>query len=295
MITGKQAERKQFTNDLLVGFFEAKVVSICPDKEELLTLLNVSEENASKFKDPVYTEEVDGVDKAYVDVWLEDVKSKTLFNKRFFLEKRIRKSKDDIKTQYINNIGLTTWTIREEDLPEWFNKRDFRKAYAGEELLYDFLRNWLGNLDMKSPETEIALDNKKLFAGNFKELQNLIDSPLTSTVVAMAEVKSREVDGGLTEKQSIYDRFLPGYTMRTLAGTRFNQDNIDAWRRKMNQKSTAGERIYLKNYEKYVCSLTDGEYGSRNHFLLEPLQKYDSSKNNGVSSAAVITNDEPDF
>src|SRR5688572_30248597 len=133
-IKGKVREERVFNNTPKVGFFEAEVVSINPDKEELVHLLNIGEDKIDSFKEPEYLgkNEETGADTVIVNVRLKDVKSKEIFSKNFFLEKRERTKKDNKdRFQYINSIGLTAWGKDETELKDKFKQREFRKAYIG--------------------------------------------------------------------------------------------------------------------------------------------------------------------
>lgn len=146
-IGGKKRETTQFTESIKrVGLFEAKVVAINPDAEEYKDILGVELKEDSKSAEYL-SENQDGDTKLRVDVWLEDVKNSEKFKVSFFLEDKERVNKDGSKTQYIDNIGTCTWADDPNNIPEWFSKREYRKAYVGEEDFYNFLRTWLGELD----------------------------------------------------------------------------------------------------------------------------------------------------
>ena len=83
--------------------------------------------------------------------------------------------------------------------------------------------------------------------------------------------------------------------MKTLFNTKFSSENIELLRKKITSKGANGEKVYLKNYEKFVCDITENQYGSKNYFLLESLQKYDSSKDSFASEKVLITEDEADY
>lgn len=291
-IGGKVREERVFNNTPKVGFFEGEVVSINPDKEELVTLLRVGEDKIDNFKEPEYLgkSEKSGADTVIVNVRLKAVKGGEIFSKNFFLEKRERTKKDNTsRFQYINSIGRTAWATTEDELKPKFKEREYRKAYIGEEYLYNFLRVWMRGLDFNDPETTLSLDVKDLFNGNVKILKKQIGGEYTKnkegkpyTVVGMLEVRTVEEGEGENKEvklyQNINDRFLPGYAMKFIRTTRFTQENIDAWAEKRGSENEKGEKVYLKDHEDFAVQISDREHGSKNFFFLGEAKDYDPTE-----------------
>lgn len=297
-IQGKKKEYKSFDNSLKVGFFEAEVVSINPDKEELVKLLNVGEDKIDNFKDPEYLDESkEGNARLRISVWMKHVRTGNLYNKAFFLEKKVRTYKDDDEdaeesTQYINDQGRTSWATDKSELSETFTKREYRKAFSGEDKLYGFLRCWLRGIDFKNdPEATILMDTKQLFNGNVKELRSQIGgvfdretNPATGkttpyTVIGMAEVKTKDEGGEVKSNQSVYDLFLPGYMMKNIRNTSFTEENLELWREKKGKKDDNGKVIYLKAHEDLAVKITDSKKGTKNFYFLGEIKEYDPSEN----------------
>ena len=171
-IGGKKREQTslpEFTKK--IGLFEGKVVVINPTAEEFKDVLNMELKEDSKVTEYL-SKNQDGNTILRVDVWLEEVKTKEKYKVTFFLEDKVKENKDHTKKQYINAVGMCTWSDDVNDLPSWFSAREFREAYVGEEELYNFLRTWLGSLDLRDAESTLQIDWKKLMKGNVRDLQN---------------------------------------------------------------------------------------------------------------------------
>jgi len=273
-VQGKQ--RKQFDNSLYVGLFEAEVVAFNPSREELEKLLDTELE-----KDPEYLkeDEKDGVQTMRLSVWLKEVKNSKLFNLRFFLKDKERMNKNEDKNQYINSIGITSWADDPSNLPEWFTAGDraFRKAKVGEEELYNFVRNWLSDLDYKDPDTKLDMEWAKLMRGNVKPLTENIGSPFEKHIVALATVKTGEdSEGKPKDYQQVYNRtFLPEYAMKFIR--------------------VGGKKI-PKAVTKFYEQVEDPEYGCKEFFGLElkELHEYNPEENIATADTTAISDDGPD-
>ena len=287
MIQGEKREQRQqvdFTKK--VGLFEAKVVAINPTAEEFKEVLNVDLQEGSKLTEYL-GESRDGNTSLRVDVWLEEVKNKDKFKVTFFLENKERENKDGSKKQYINNIGGCTWAADENDLPEWFAKRDYRVAYMGEEELYNFLRTWLSELDYTKDNTVLQLDWKKLMKGNTKDLKEQVDGAYCGTVVALATIVVRQKDGENKEYQGIYNKaFLPSYYLKNFRLIDYGNMSVQSSLRAKKTKD-------LKPHERFVVNVT-GEYGCKDYYTLRDLQDYNPD-DNLVASDKVLSDDGSDF
>lgn len=277
-IGGNVREEKNFDFGKKIGIFEANVISINPDKEEYekkqlgrpleeneeLEYLSESEEGNQKLRIDVYVEDVNEK--------VEEGETKRRYKIAYFLENKERENKDATKKQYINSVGITSWADSPNNLPEWFTgeegyERDYRVANSGEEELYSFLTSWLGKLDLKSKDSELELDWKKLMKGNVKELKDQIDGDFNSTFLALATVRVKESPEGIKEYQSVYNKvFFPTYVMRNFRLVDYDSD----------EKLQALEAQSKKKFwEKLILQLK-GEYGCRDLFILKPLMDYDA-------------------
>lgn len=268
-IGGKKRESFDFAK--YIGLFEANVVAINPTTEQLKDKLKIELKEDSKATEYLGVSQDDNT-YLRIDVWLEEVKEKRLFKVSFFLEDKKRENKDKTGRQFINSVGVCSWAADKEFLPEWFIGREFREAYIGEEEFYNFMRNWLSDLDYRSVETTLSLDWKKLMKGNVKDIKSQIDGEWSTSIVALATVVSKVKDDETKEYQGIYNKgFLSSYTLRNFKLVDYsNPDVLD----KLNIKKTKD----LKPHEKFVLQVT-GEYGCKDFYILKTLKKYDPDEN----------------
>ena len=276
-----------------VGLFEGQVIVINPTVEQYKDILGIELREDSKATEYL-GESRDGNTTLRLSFWLKDVKSQQNFNVSFYLEDKERTNKDGTKNQYINQIGMCSWGSSEDELAQWFKgtadkPRDFRTAYVGEEELYEFLRNWLSQLDFSKHDTVLSLDWKKLMRGNIKELTSQIDGEYSTNVVCMATVTTREVNGEVKEYQSVYNKaFLPSYSLKQfrLKDNDFNdRRKIEALGQKKSKE--------LRPHERFVLKLI-GEYGCKDYFVFGEIQDYDPEMNMAASEK-VIADDDADY
>jgi hypothetical protein len=286
-IGGKKRESTQlpeFTKK--VGLFEAKVIAINPDAEEYKEVIGMELKEDSKALEYL-GENQDGDTKLRVDVWLEEVKNGDKFKVSFFLEDKERVNKDGSKTQYINNIGSCSWADDPNNLAEWFTKRDYRKAYVGEEDFYNFLRTWLGDLDYRDAETTLQLEWKKLMKGNLKDLKAQIDGEYCTNVVALATIRTVIKEDETKEYQGVYSKgFLPAYAIKQFRLVDFNNPSIIEGLKRKKSKD-------LKPYERFVLDVT-GEYGCKDFYILKDIRDY-NPEDNLVASDKPIADDDSSY
>ena len=269
-----------------VGLFEARVLAINPTAEEYKDILNIELKEDSTALEYLSTTD-EGKTKLRIDVWLEDIKSKEKFKLVFFVEDKIKETRDGMKKQYINSIGTTTWASDPNDLDDWFTSRDYRVAFKGEEHLYNFLRTWLGNLDYRDAETTLQIDWKKLMKGNVKDMKEQVGGELATTFVAMATIKTVIKDDESKEYQSVYNKaFLPAYSLKNFRLIDYNDAKLQSVLRGKKPKE-------LKPVERFVANIT-GEYGCKEFYIFKDLKEYDADENL-VASDKPISSDGDEF
>lgn len=263
-LKGIEKPKTQGNFSKYVGVFNANVVAVNPTKDELSKLLDTTIE-----KDLEYTgvNEESGAKKLTLSFWLKEDLTGNLFNVRFGLEDTVVKSKTD-KFQFINNIGTTSYAESEEQVPSFLteNGREIRKARKGEELLYNFLRKWLSNLNYEDTSTELMLDWKKLISGKTTEIKDAINDFKDQQICALATVRTTE-DG--KEYQAVYSYdFLPSFALDCFTG-------------KKNKN--------YKSVDRFIQKVSDREYGCKDYYELKPMIEYDPSKNvvNNTDSAVI--------
>lgn len=287
-IGGKKREVSSSEGDSrkCVGIFEAKVLVVNPNAEEFKDLLSIEIKEDSKSTNYLGSSK-DGNITLRLDFWLEEVKTKQKIKATFFLEDREKENKAGTKRQYINSSGTCSWAVDANDLPMWFTKRDYRVASIGEEELYNFLRFWLGNLDLSDPETTLEVDWKKLMRGNIKDISSQIDGHYTTNVGSLATIRTVIKEEETKEYQSVYNKaFLPVYSIKQFRLVDYSDQKILSSLRSKKNKD-------LKPHERFVLNVT-GEYGCRDYFKLKDFSEYVEG-DNLVSSDKVINDDDADY
>ena len=263
-----------------VGYGEFKVIKFNPTREELNEMLGIEDTEREEIN---YTSiDSEGYSKTNVSVWLESTKTKEKFNLRFTLVDKEVVGKNSGKNQYINNVGETSRAMEEGDLANWFTQfkdrngsivgeKQIRKAIVGEGNFYAFLRAWF-NINFWSPDAELIIDKRKLFNGNFDELNLYLNSEITQTIVAMLCVRTVEGDEGIKEYQSVFNgAFLPG---RMIKGLRMKSDN--------------------KQIKKFIENVS-GEYGCTDYFSMEEMRDYVTGENLAASNERVVGDDDASY
>ena len=277
-------EDKEFVKK--VGLFEAKVIAVNPTTEEYADVLGRQLKEDSKATEYLGTSK-DGNARLRLDFWLEEVKSKEKFKLTFFIENKEKENKDQTKKQYINNIGRCTWADSPNNLPTWFQERENRVAFVGEEDLYNFLRSWLSNIDFSSKKSTLQVEFNKLIKGNVKELKEQINGEWATNIVALATINTKETDDGVKEFQNIYNKaFLPAYSIKAFRLLDYNAAGTISGLRQKSSKD-------LKPHERFVLNVV-GEYGCKDFYTFKELKEY-SSEDNLVASDKVIAEDDSDF
>jgi hypothetical protein len=285
-IGGEIRETKQQDYTKKVGLFEANVIAINPTLEEYNRILGIELKEDSKAVEYL-GESRDGNTSLRMDFWLEEVKSKEKLKVTFFLENKVRENKDGTKKQYINTSGTTSWAADENDLPEWFTKREYREAHVGEEELYNFLRTWLGRIDYSKESGVLEVEWKKLMKGNVRELAEQIDGAYCTTVVALATVIAKEKEGETKEYQGVYNKaFMPSYALKNFRLIDYGSSQVQAGLKGKKARD-------LKIHEKFVMSVI-GEYGCKDYYILRDLQNYNPD-DNFAASDAVISSEGDDY
>lgn len=275
-------------SERVIGIFEGDVICINPSTEEYKDLLGI--ELAPDSKATEYIGQTKNENNYLrIDVWIKDSKTEQNLKVSFFLEDKERSNREGTKYQYINNSGVCSWASAEADLPDWFKKKDYRIAKAGEEELYNFLRNWLSLLDYKSDKTELKLDWVRLMKGNVSEIKQEINGEYCKKVISAATVNVVVADDDSVKYyQSVYNRaFLPEGCMKFFRLNDYNnEDTLNSIRGSHPSK--------LKFHEKFIASIADLEYGCKDIYSFSELTTFDE-KIHITSSERVIENDDPGY
>ncbi len=276
MVKGNQASQTGKTVKKYVGFTKVQLRAVNPTRSEVNKLLG--KEDSDDDKEINYlSEDNDGNKRVRLSFWLYDEKLDNYFIHSFNLTNKVRLSKDGVKTQYVNGVCITAWSDVDENLPDWFTtfldkqkndigKKDFRKALLGEEELATLLRSWLGRMEWLNPSTSVMIDTEALFDGNYKELQELVDSDYDTPFVVLTGVRTDENDSEKQYQQVYGKSFLPSSFMNIMEGG----------------STPISEKIFSNDYARKIWNRFEnevtGDYGFGAYFELAPIQEYDKEK-----------------
>lgn len=279
-IKGKAREQKDFVKE--TGFFEGEVLAINPTREALEKILDTTLE-----KDPEYLSEDHGVKRLNLNVWVKNLKDGKVRVIKFFLKDFPRMNKDGSKRQFINDVGMTTWSDTEDNLQGWFRERPYRVANEGEEELYNFAVTWLNKLDTRDAETVLHFDWSKLMKGNVKEISDEINGEFCGTICPLVMIRTVNKDGQPAEFEQVYNKeFLPGYAIKQIRLRKIDRGFIESAR--------MTERKKRNKLQKFILNVTDPSYGVKDFYTLGELTPYDPSKNI-VSGGSVIAEDDSSY
>jgi len=283
MIQGEKREQQESQKRLKIGVGEVKVLAINPSTEEYSSVLGIELKEDSKATEYL-GESKDNNTTLRLDIWVENVKTKERDKITYFLENKERVNKDGTKKQYINQEGACSWADDPNNLPDWFKKREYRVAYNGEEELHNFLRTWLGKLDVRE-KGELLLEWKPLMKGNVKELTSMLGSEYETNVVVLYTVKSQEKEGETKNYQSIYNKqLLPAYNMKFFRNVDYNKEEVQNALKSKKPKD-------LKPHEKFVVNVSNPEHGCRESFTLSEMKEFNPEEYLAASSKVLSDED----
>jgi len=284
-VQGKVRENNFESKEIRVGFVEGNVLCVNPTMEEFSDILGMELKEDSKAAEYL-GESKDGNTTLRLDFWFEDVKTGIKDKITFFLEDKDRENKEGTKKQYINNVGASTWSDDEENLPDWFKKSDYRVAKQGEAEFYEFAKFWLAGLDTKDGG-ELSFSWKPLMKGNVKEIKEQVGGDFQKTVGLLLEVKTVDKDGETKNYQSVYNKgFIYPSDMKFFRLVDYSKEELLENLKKKKPKD-------LKRHEKFAVTVT-GEHGSKNSFLLKDAQPFNPD-DFLVASNKVLAEDSPDY
>jgi hypothetical protein len=239
MATAKEKEKKDFKQELFVGLERLQLIGVQPSIKEVEELLGYTPEEEFEY----LTEDKEGKEQFRVKtIWKGDETGK-YFTKVDFITKKNSKTQEkdgeEQKDWYINQHGdfqavenvddlFTSFTnfttikwksedgkwkpgfgkddIEEEILEE---KKTHRKALEGELNFYGWAKK-VQDIDFKDPEQSVLFDNKKLFKGNWSELEDKLLCEERKDILALLTVRT-DKDG--VEHQQIFTKHVLGGNM----------------------------------------------------------------------------------
>jgi len=305
------------SKQLFVGNGLLKVLAFSPNKEQLAKIYET--EVKEDAKDREYVKPIDvkvgdetiTVDSVNIWVYVKEIKTDTI-HPIFFTIKKHREVSSKGAICFINQFGATSYADDFENLRDSMvamkmkdkkgNEGEIRmkcrEALMGEKEFYGFLKAWLPINKFQVGDdgyaaSSLFINNDKLFAGDFSELNNLLKEEAIQrlSVVGTFGVKQKIKDDGSTEDvQTISNRyFLKGGEFVRLTNFTSKPDAVNV----ISQLS--GKIDYdIKQFSKDV---NDPQYGlaSKIHYFFEPIAEYNPSRNPVAGNAAVIDSTDAEY
>ena len=310
-------EQNSSQKQLLVGNGLLKVLAFSPNKEELAKIYGGEVKEDAKDREYVKQmevkvgEETKTVDSVNIWVYVQEQKTNTIHPIFFTLKQHEEVSSKGQKC-FINQFGATSYAqdfeslrdsmvaikMKDKNGNEGEMRMKCRPALMGEKEFYSFLKAWIPlNRFMVGEDgyaaSSLFVDTKKLFAGNFSELNNLLkeESIANLTVIGTFGVKQKVKDDGTTEDMQVVSNryFLKGSEYSRLTNFTTKPDAVTI------VSNLTGKGDYdLKQFTKDV---NDAQYGlaSKIHYFFEPITNYDPSKNPVATNAAVVDSGSADY
>lgn len=307
----------QNQKQLFVGNGLLKVLAFSPNKEQLAKIYGTEVKEDAKDReyakpmDIKVGDEVVNVDTVNIWVYVEEQRTKSI-HPIFFTIKRQREVSSKGAICFINQFGATSYADDFENLRDSMVamkmkdkagnvgeiRMKCREALMGEKEFYGFLKAWLPINRFQAGDdgyaaSSLFINNDKLFAGDFSELNNLLKEEAIQrlTVIGTFGVKQKVKEDGSTEDvQTISNRyFLKGGEFARLTNFTSKPDAMNVI------SQLAGKGDYdIKMFSKDV---NDSQYGlaSKVHYFFEPIREYDPSRNPVAGNAAVIDSTDAEY
>lgn len=254
-----------------VGVFCGSVVKLNPDNQ-WFTDNNMELKEGSKATEYLGKSK-EGNRTVRLDFWIKENKSGQLMKVGYFLEDTPAVTQDGSKTYYINSQGSSSCVTGEGELKDWFVRYDYRVAKKGEKELYEFLKVWLSDLDLKEAGATLQLDTERLFKGNVNELSQQVSGEYSTPVVMASIIKTVEKEGDIKEYQEVYNKAITYESnMKYFENKTYSEEYLEKLReREANKETFKGHEIFIKNLA--------GNYGTKHFFSLKPLHDYNPADN----------------
>ena len=294
-----------------VGNGNTRILAINPSNEQKAKMFG-SELDESKLETEYCKqgeikigEESEVVDQAGIWVYVQEQKTKKITPIIFNLANHTANPSKEGKKLFLNSLGGSCYAMTDNDLPDWFTSsnwidkktqesmslsRDVREAYIGEKELYAFLQQWIqpngfSSEDGKKCDQSLFLDLKKVFNGNFKELQDLLKNDVIAElpVICAFGVKTKD-DGSL--QQAISNKFfLKGSEFTRLNNFSSKLDGVEVI------AALTGKKDYdLKRFSKDVNDAEHG-YAAKVFYQFCPIKQYNPDENPVATDSAVVNED----
>lgn len=218
MATVKEKVKKEFEKELFVGLERLQLIGIQPTNSEIEELLGYTPEEEFEY----VTEDKDGNPQVRIRSIWKGEETGRYFTKVDFLTKKLSKTAEkdgeeqkdwwvnqhgefqaveDEESLFTNFTHFTTvkWKSEDGKYKVGFGKDDieeeilgdkkvYRKAIEGEQNFYGWAKR-VQSTDFKDHEQSVLFDNKKLFKGNFSELEEKLLSEERRDILALLTVR----------------------------------------------------------------------------------------------------------
>lgn len=156
---GARESTEAFSPKLYTGLAPVKILGVNPNADEIQKIYNSEE----KRDEPVYLDtrevelpngEKETIKRVRIDIFVgtneEEVGVRLITRVSFFIQRMYRYTRDGSKINVINAYGETAWIpvtdVEKGQVPDnmnWYNTKDMRPSYYGEEQLTKFLKAYL--------------------------------------------------------------------------------------------------------------------------------------------------------
>jgi hypothetical protein len=189
-------------------------------------------------------------------------------------------------------VGITKTTTYFTGVDDAYNPRP---ALVGEVPFMTFMRNCM-RINYREGGT-IKYNLKKFFNGNFKELQDDLQTDFLGTIVVATTIATRKTDEGNKQIESFYKfLFAPGDSFKVVQEKKvFSQEYIDEIKGKNERnKTTAGKKQYLSPIDKLILNMVDEKYGCEDAYHLGLPIEFVASNHVETSPSAIVAEDNDD-
>jgi hypothetical protein len=130
--------------------------------------------------------------------------------------------------------------------------------------------------------------------GNVKEIKAQINGDFSVPFLWLLVVRTVEKDGETKQYQGVYNRnFLPSYVFPYFTQKDYQSEEVlntlkikkETAQRIKDSGGTVDKAQKLKDFEYFVLTVTDSQYGCKDFFKLKALKVYDPSENLVASDA----------
>lgn len=296
-------KRSVFNKYVGVGNF--KVLCFNPTREKLNKILGTEIEDEieyTKDDNELKIGEGDSVfcKSVYVDAWLEEQVTKSKHKVRFVIYDTPRLTKNGDKYQYINQVGQTSWTDDPDNLPEFFthfkstdragntsfSKKEYRKAFRGEEQFMKFIIAWLELSPFIQKNTIFVENVDKFWRGDMAEFNALLDNFEDNTVMTLTGIRLKDEGGERKEYQSYSQvAFCPGRFFKIFRALYATKENKEA----ALEDIARDKKMYSLN--KFIVDNEDKENGFKDFYVMDEIQVYTPEMNPLEEDASVLEED----